>query len=144
MKRDLSRRRTAVYKILDGEEIIYIGASVDPMNRFQSHIRLGRIQPEHKCRIISWHDVRADALKEEIDLINKLSPRLNKTGSKGFSARTLKWDKDLARTMIAEGADLLTVALACDVDTGTIRTHFYHETSANMFGQQLTVKETIR
>lgn len=81
--------RTAMY-ILYGEagEVLYVGISVDPQQRWQQHEDDKPWWPEvTETELVAWHRTRAQALKAEASAIHEFQPVYNATHNYGNPGR---------------------------------------------------------
>lgn len=89
-------RKTALYKIVEGDEVLYVGITTNPATRFQNH-RVAGIAPRgSELVVVRWYADRTAALRAEHRLMMKLRPPFNVAGLQ-FSRRA-----DIARIKEAQ------------------------------------------
>ena len=85
----------AIYFVIDGPDLIYIGKSVCLAARWKSHHRLKQLQSDFPSAKVYWLELSRDhPLKSiERDLISRLSPKLNRSPGNGVSKPNSKFGK---------------------------------------------------
>lgn len=72
--------KVAVYDIIAGDEVLYVGAAAVPRRRAVQHRIRGRLMPGLQLRVFEWCRCRADALRLEGKRIKELRPIMNGCG----------------------------------------------------------------
>jgi len=96
----MTDKPTAVYEILDGDQVIYVGSGVNPSVRFADHRAKGKLPDGAALRIVRWYDTRKEARQAETKSIAEKSPRLNFVGRTDMTKKTglvVAWKAELER-----------------------------------------------
>lgn len=72
--------KVAVYDIIAGDEVLYVGAAAVPRRRAVQHRISGKLMPGLQLRVFEWCPCRADALRLERKRIKELRPIMNGHG----------------------------------------------------------------
>lgn len=72
--------KVAVYDIIAGDEVLYVGAAAVPRRRAVQHRISGKLIPGLQLRVYEWCRCRADALLLEGKRIKELKPIMNGYG----------------------------------------------------------------
>ena len=72
--------KVAVYDIVAGEEVLYVGAAAVPRRRAVQHRIAGKLMPGLQLRVFKWCRCRKEALRLERRRIKALAPIMNGHG----------------------------------------------------------------
>lgn len=73
----MKQTRCAVYDVILGGEIVYVGSAPDPADRMSNHRAGWGFMREATVAVAQWHDTRPAARKAEAERIRTLAPPFN-------------------------------------------------------------------
>ena len=113
-------RNYYLYSISVGEQLVYIGCTFDPGQRFDEQRRCARrngVDPDTLCQsVLAYNGRKRIALKLEKALIKRLSPPWNGKRSPIIAARHGSSRQVYLLTPTVESGSIPTDSLVCETD----------------------------